>query len=374
MIYLDYSAHTPPSERTLETYLTAARQFPGNANARHTPGRAAAAEMARISVSIAAMLHANHHDIIFTSGASESNNTALQGIARMSRHHGKHILSTALEHASVSGCLTAMQEQGYEVELVPIDRNGQIDLEEFRAMIRPDTVLVAVCAVDSELGTVQPIGEIAEIVSRYPNCTLHVDATQAVGKLPMDLSDVDSCALSAHKFYGLGGSGLLIKRKDRIIEPLIHGGASTTIYRSGTPDVAAAAALETALSDALANLDVNRAATAQWNDLLRRALTVYPKVRVNSPAGAIPHILNLSVQEVKGSEFQQALDRHGVCVSVKSACSVEGTPSRAVFAVSRDRKNALCSWRISLSHRTTRAELEDFLGIFDQCYHELTER
>ena len=154
--------------------------------------------------------------------------------------------------------------------------------------------------------------------------------------------------------------------------PLIHGGESTTIYRSGTPTVALAASLETALEAAVGELPARTARVKEANAFLRDALSKYPKVHINSPENAIPHILNLSVENVKGTVFQRELDAEGVCVSVKSACSSDGLPSRAVFAVSRDRRNALSSWRISLSHLTTQEELNGFLHAFDACYTRLT--
>jgi cysteine desulfurase len=171
----------------------------------------------------------------------------------------------------------------------------------------------------------------------------------------------------------LNGSGLLFKRKEIVLEPLIHGGLSTTLYRSGTPTLALVAALDLALQQSLSHLPLHLQEVEQKNKIIRKALADYPKVVFNSPDHAIPHILNISVQGVKASVFQKALDEAGVCVSVKSACSVEGTPSRAVFAVSRDRKNALSSWRISLSHLTTEEEIHVFLQAFDGCYKELTK-
>ncbi|MGN1117865.1 MAG: cysteine desulfurase family protein [Acutalibacteraceae bacterium] len=373
MIYLDYSANTPCDERVLDTYLHTEKSYIGNPNSNHSAGREANAALSQITESIAARLGVQPAEIIYTSGASEANNLGIKGIARTSRHYGKHIISTPLEHASVSGPLTYLQEQGYEIDLVNIGRDGKIDLEHLRELLRKDTVLVAVCAVDSELGTVQPIHEIADILKDFPNCRFHVDATQAIGKVDFSFEGIDTACLAAHKFYGLNASGILLKRKELIIEPLIHGGVSTTLYRSGTPTLALAAALDTALALALRELTERNRIVQSYNTVLRNALLAYPKVRINSPDNAIPHILNISVQGVKASTFQSALDKAGVCVSVKSACSVEGTPSRAVFAVSRDRKNALSSWRISLSHLTTEDEIARFLKAFDGCYKELVK-
>ncbi len=286
----------------------------------------------------------------------------------------KTAIDAAIPHAKdFDDFLRLLQEQGYEIDLVDIRRDGTIDLEHLKELLRPDTIAVAVTLVDSELGGVQPVKEISEILQAWPNCHLHVDATQAVGKLPVSFEGVGTMRLTAHKFYGLNGIGLLLKRRRLALEPLIHGGESTTIYRSGTPTVALAASLETALNSAVNELPKRSARVKEANLYLRTALSKYPKVRINSPESAIPHILNLSVENVKGTVFQRELDAEGVCVSVKSACSSDGLPSRAVFAVSRDRKNALSSWRVSLRHLTTQEELDGFLRAFDACYTRLTQ-
>ena len=269
--------------------------------------------------------------------------------------------------------LRLLQEQGYEIDLLDVKQVGTVDLEHLKDLLRPDTICVAVTLVDSELGVVQPVQEIAAILKAYPHCHLHVDATQAVGKIPVSFEGVDTMSLTAHKFYGLNGIGLLIKRRNLALEPLIHGGESTTIYRSGTPTVALASSLACALDLAVTDLPGRVGHVAKLNAELRAALSTYPLVRINSPEHAIPHVLNLSVQNVKGTVFQRELDARGVCVSVKSACSSDGLPSRAVFAVSHDRRNALSSWRISLSHLTTEQEITDFMQAFDACYNALTQ-
>ena len=370
MIYLDYSANTPADPAVISKFAETERCCFGNPNSAHAAGRASAGELASVTKSVAERLGVMPEEIIYTSGASEANNLAIKGIARAQRHYGKHIITTPLEHPSVSGPLTFLQEQGYEIDLVNIGRDGRIDTENLSELLRDDTILVAVCAVDSELGVIQPIREISRILQGHPNCRLHVDATQAIGKTDFSFEGIDTVSLAAHKFYGLNGSGLLFKRKDIVIEPLIHGGTGASLYRSGTPTLALAAALDKALELSLSAREERYPYVQHLNDHLREALAAYPGVRINSPKNAAPHILNVSVSGVKGTDFQAALDRRGVCVSVKSACSVSGTPSRAVFAVSRDRKNALSSWRISLSHLTTEEEISEFLTIFDECYKE----
>ena len=374
MIYLDYSANTPVNPRVLEVYCRTEQNFIGNPNSTHCAGQAARQEMDRVTGLIAAQLGVLPEEIIYTSGATEANNLALKGMARAARHVGRHIISTPLEHSSVGATLTALQQQGYEIDLVDIKQDGTVDLAHLRELLRPDTILVAVTAVDSELGVVQPVTEIAALLKDYPHCHLHVDATQAVGKLPLpSFEGIDTLSLTAHKFYGLNGIGVLVKRRGLALEPLIHGGESTTIYRSGTPTVALACSLALALDKAMTELPERVERVRSLNARLRTELANYPKVRINSPEAAVPQILNLSVKDVKGTVFQRELDAHGVCVSVKSACSSDGLPSRAVFAVSRDRKNALSSWRISLSHLTTQEELDGFLRAFDACYTRLTQ-
>lgn len=369
-IYLDYSADTPVSEQVLSVYTKTARELFANPNAAHALGRAAKEAVDKALAATARLLNVSPEEIIFTGGASEANNLAVKGIAHSSRRRGRHIVSTFLEHSSVSGALTFLQEQGWEIDLVNIRPDGRVDTDHIKKLLREDTVLCAICAVDSELGTVQPISEIADIVRGYPNCRLHVDATQAVGKISVDISAADTASLAPHKLYGLKGSGVLYKKKGIVLEPLIHGGASTTVYRSGTPDAPAAAALAAALEEAMEKLDERYSRVAALNLFLRERISQEPRIRINSPENAVPHILNISVSGIKGEQMRRLLDERGVCISVKSACSVPNTPSRAVMAVTRDRKNALSSWRISLSHLTTEKELERFAEILDEIIKE----
>ena len=334
-IYLDYSADTPPDERVLSEYIKTASEDFANPNSAHGMGAAAKNVIDSSLAKTAELLNVSSDELIFSSGASESNNLAIKGIAWANRRRGKHIVSTFLEHSSVSGSLTYLQEQGWEIDLVNILPNGKVDTE------------------------------IAQIVSGYPNCRLHVDLTQAVGKIPLDLRGVHTAGLAPHKFYGLKGCGLLYKSKGTVIEPLIHGGASTTIYRSGTPDTPAAAAFVTALELALAEFDERYEHVKALNDRLREHFSGCGRIAINSPDDAVAHILNISVSGIKGEEMRRLLNERGVCVSVKSACSVANTPSRSVMAMTHDRKRALSSWRISLSHLTTDVELENFIMILD---------
>lgn len=357
MVYLDYAANTPCEEEVLESFMAAARDYIANPNSLHAPGRAANERMEQASEKIAELLGVKPNEIIYTSGASEANNLAIKGVARAYRQFGKHIISTALEHSAVSGALTYLQGQGYEIDLLDIKEDGTVDLDHLKELLRKDTVLVTIGYVDSELGVTQPIEEIAELLKAYPNCYFHTDATQAVGKIPVTLDGVDMMSFAPHKFFGLNGAGILVKKEHVMLEPIIHGGSSTTSYRSGTPVLAMAVATEKAMELAFERLEERLAYAKELNALLTEGLKGMKEVRINSTDKSIPYTVNLSVKGMKSEPLRAALEEEGYLVSPKSACSVPNTPSRAVMAVSRDRKTALSCIRISMSYRTTKEEV-----------------
>ncbi len=375
MVYLDYAANTPPDEDILNIYCDITRRYPGNPNGLYEAGRQAADVISAASQEILELMAAPGMEVVYTSGASEANNLALKGTARTYRENGRHIISTPLEHSSVSGALTWLQSQGYEIDLLEITAAGTVDLQHLQDLMREDTILVSVCAVDSEVGIVQPIEAIREIVSRYDNCFFHVDATQAVGKIPCPATGIDLMTFAPHKFYGLNGMGVLLKQEDLILEPLIHGGSSTTIYRSGTPVPAAAAATAAALRKALQELEPRRERVQAIKQRVAAALQQYPLVRINGSTtgeGTIPHVLNASIKGVKAVKLQAELDQRGVYLSPKSACTAPGAPSRAVYAITGDRKNAVGSFRMSFSHLLTDEAVTEFLQAFAESYHALT--
>lgn len=370
MIYLDYCAHTPASQRVLNTFLECERNYTGNANSNHSAGRKTARMIEETTEKIAELCGISPNEIIYTSGATEANNLAVKGIAASSRHVGKHIISTALEHSSISASLSALMASGYEIDLLRLDHNGRIDLEELEDLIRKDTCLVAVSACDSELGVIQPLREIEKIVRRYPECRLHIDATQAVGKIPFDFSIGDTVSFSPHKFFGLTGIGVLIRKEGVSLTPQISGGASTTVYRSGTPAAGLIASVLPALEDAIKDQKTNAGQVKLLHEYIAAALKENPGISVNSTTFSIPHILNLSIQGIKGSEAQRMLDEAGIAVSVKSACTADLLPSKSVLAVTGNRKRALESFRISLSHITAYEECDTLI----HALRKITER
>lgn len=371
-IYLDYAANTPVDSEVLNVFNEVTKTYFANPNSSHELGKIANAKINSSTENILNLFKSKSKlsedmEIIYTSGSSESNNLALKGIAHAYKENGRHIITTFLEHASVSGTLTNLKEEGYEIDVLNVNKDGKVDLDHLKELLRKDTILLSVCYVDSELGSIQPIREIVNILKDYPNCCFHVDSTQAIGKINVDLSGIDLITFAPHKFYGLNGFGALLKKKEIVLEPLIHGGASTSLYRSGTPVVGQIAAMEKALELSFNGLEDRYTYVLKLNKTIREKLKGYPNVQINTPDENNPFILNLGVNGVKAYEFKQELEKYGVCVSIKSACSVTISPSRPVMAITHDRKRAFSSWRISLSHLTTEDEINEFLDIFDKC-------
>lgn len=373
MIYLDYAANTPVDHEVLDSFCKESLHYIANPNSSHQFGREANTRMTLITEHIAELIGVKTSEIIYTSGASEANNLAIKGLVQAYRNNGRHIISTSLEHSSVSGALTYLQSIGYEIDLVDITKEGLVDLEHLKELLRADTVLVSICYVDSELGVIQPIDKIGDIIREYPDCYFHTDATQAVGKIPVSFDYVDCMTFTPHKFFGLNGCGILIKRESVILEPLLHGGTSTTLYRSGTPALGLAASIEKALAISISQLEERYQYVKHLNEDLINRLQALPKVRINSTKFSVPHIINLSVQGVKAAVFTEALGQEGICVSIKSACSVANTPSRPVYAVTKDKKNAMSSFRISISHLTTSEEMDLLMEAFLKCYEKLAK-
>ena len=372
MIYLDYSATTPVNQEVLDSFTKACNMYPGNPNSLHKLGVASKTMIDKATNQIASIMGVKAEEIIYTSGSSESNNLAIKGICLMHQNRGKHIITTDLEHSSIYGPIDYLLTLGFEVSYVKLTSEGKVDLDDLKRLMRDDTVLVTINSVNSELGIEQPVNEIGELLKNYPKCYFHVDMTQSVGKVNVNCSNIDLISFSAHKFFGLKGIGVLIKKERIEMEPLIHGGKSTTKYRSGTPALPLIVSLAKALRLATENLNNDYKYISELNSYLRSELKKYDKVFVNSPAAAIPHILNISVVGVKPETLLHALEEHEIYISTQSACSSSHSESRAVYAVTGDESRATSSVRISLSKLTTKNELDEFLNIFDKCYARLT--
>ena len=373
MIYLDYSATTPTSKEVLDSFNKASLDYIGNPNSLHTLGVKANELINKATEQIAKLLNVKPSEIIYTSGASESNNMAIKGICEKYSNRGKHIITTHYEHSSIYGPLGYLQDKGYEVDFVTENSDGTVNLENLKSLIREDTILVSVCAINSEIGIKQPINEIGKIIKeKNSKCFYHVDATQAISKIKVDLSNIDLVSFSAHKFFGIKGIGGLIKKEKIMLEPLIHGGKSTTIFRSGTPQLPLIVSTSKALRIALEDLDNKYNYVQDLNNYLKEELSKLENVYINSNDICIPHMLNISVVGIKPETFLHALEKYEVYISTQTACSSEKAISQSVYALTQDEERAKSSLRISLSYKTTKEELEEFLKIFKICLKELT--
>lgn len=372
MIYLDYSATTKTNDEVLDTFIKCSKEFIGNPNSLHLLGVKSKNMINSASKQIANLLNVKENEIIYTSGASESNNLAIKGICEKYKSRGKHIITTTLEHSSIDGPIDYLINNGYSVDYVKLNDDGTVNLEDLESLIRDDTILVSINAVNSEIGVLQPIDKIATILSKYPKCFFHSDMTQAIGKIKVDLNGIDLVSFSAHKFFGIKGIGVLIKKDKIELEPLIHGGKSTTNYRSGTPCLPLIVSISKALRLALENIENKEKYVSELNIYLKDKLSSYEKVKINSNDKCIPHILNISVLGVKPETMLHALEKYEVYISTKSACSKSNSKSKAVYNLTKDEERSVSSIRISLSHLTTKEEIDEFIKYFDICYKELT--
>ena len=371
MVYLDYSATTPINEEVLDTYVKVSKEYIGNPNSLHLLGVRSKNIIDLSTKQIKEILKVPNHEVIYTSGASESNNLALKGIAFEYKNRGNHIITTPLEHSSIVAPLNFLAKQGFEIDIVNLNEDGTVNINHLKELINDKTILVSISAVDSEIGIRQNIEEISKIVKNNPKCFFHVDATQAIGKVNINYEDVDLISFSAHKFFGPKGIGVLLKKENIVIQSQIQGGNSTTKYRSGTPATPLIVSIAKALRLCNQNLEDKINEIKKLNSIIRSKLSSYNNVHINSTDKSIPHILNFSVTKIKPETFLHALEEKNIFISTKSACSKNNSKSNSVMAVTKNEDYANYSLRISLSYLTTIEEINYFLEKFDECYNSL---
>ena len=352
MIYLDYSATTPVNKEVLDTFSKVSVDYVGNPNSLHSLGVDAKKLMDASVKQTADLLGVKENEIIFTSGASEGNNLAIKGIVSKYPNRGKHIITTKLEHSSILECVKYLEKIGYIIDYVNILDNGMIDINHFKSLLSKDTVLVTIHHVNSEVGFCQDIDEIGKILKDYPTTIFHVDGTQAVGKIPVSLDNVDLYSMSSHKFYGLKGIGCLVKKNNIEIEPIIHGGKSQTNYRSGTPALPLIASSAKALRLAITDLDKKYNYVLELSNYLKNELASINDIVINSNSNCIPHIVNISVLGIKPETMLHALEEEGIYISTKTACSKDNSDSLTLTTIGRDSIISGYSIRISISHLT----------------------
>lgn len=371
MIYLDHAASTQASKEVLESFQKTCINYPGNTNSYHKLGIESKNLMDTATKQIADLLKVKTSEIIYTSSSSESNNLAIKGIALKYQNRGKHIITTGLEHSSIYGPLNYLQTIGFEVEFVEIDENGKVNIKDLENKLRDDTILVSICSVNSELGVIQPIEEIAKKIKEHPKCFFHSDMTGSMGKINIPIENIDLITFSPHKFHGLTGTGCLIKKENIELVPLIHGGKSTTIYRSGTPALPLIVAFAKALRIALENLEQNYEHVQTINKYVRQELNKIDGITINTPNDSVPFVLNFSIEGVKPETFVHALEEEEIYISTQTACSIKGTMSQAIYNLTKDEERAKRSIRISFDGSTTKEEIDIFLNSLKNNYRKL---
>lgn len=373
MIYLDYSATTPVSYDVLESYNKACKEYIGNPNSLHSLGVKAKGLINGATKQISDLFNVLDSEIIYTSGATESNNMALIGTALANMKKGNHIIVSKLEHPSIYKICEYLETLGFEISYVNNQDDGLIDFEDLKHKVRPETILVSICAVNSETGVRQPLKMIRQIVKKENTATIiHSDMTQALGKIPVNFHDVDLASCSIHKIYGPKGIGLLYKNSRINLAPLIHGSSKENDLRPGTPPVPLIAAAAKAIRLAVQDLDRRETFIRRLNEKIVKELATYDGILINQTKYSIPHILNISLKNIRPETFIHAMEEYEIYLGTNTACS-SGDLSASVMALYNDRKRASSTIRISLSHLTTTDEINRFLSSFKVVYNKLND-
>lgn len=362
IIYLDYSATTKPDEVVIKRLNYIVKNYYANPNSKHLLGIKAKQLIDKSIKNICNYFNVSAEEIIFTSGASEANNMAIKGIIG-NNNLKKHIITTKFEHASVFGPISYLQNIGYKIDFVNLKKDGTVDLNHLKSLITDDTLLVTICAIDSEIGIIQPIKEIGLLLKNYSNVYFHSDITQCVGKYKIDLTYVDLASFSGHKIFCFKGIGGLIKKKHVKLLPLIHGGKSITSLRSGTPQTELIVSLSEAFNLFKDTVKVKYDYVYSLNLFLKKELLQINGIYINSNDKCIPNILNISILNKNSSKTQKYLEKHNIFVSTKTACATNNDLSLSVLTLTNDEKKAASSIRISLSFKTTKEELKQLVKI-----------
>lgn len=369
MIYLDNSATTRPYPEVLETFRKVSESFFANPSSIHGLGGRSEILLKETRAQAARLLKVDENELVFTSGGTEGNNLAIKGVALQYMTRGKHLITSNSEHPATLNAFAQLEALGFDVTYLPVDQKGQIKLDDLRQAIRPDTILVSLIHVNNELGSIQPVEAIGEVLSDYPKVFFHVDHVQGLTKVPLDFkrAKVDLCTMSGHKIHGPKGTGLLYVRSGLRISPLFSGGGQEQDRRSGTENLPGMAGMVKALRLTLEKGNEGRPLLAKLNHRLRDSLGSLPDVLINSPEETAPHILNISVLGVKPEVLIHSLEENEIYVSTKSACSSRGNEaSHVLLNIGIPENIAKQAIRISLSFETTSEEIETFLKVFHQ--------
>jgi cysteine desulfurase len=378
-IYLDCHSTTPLDPQALDAMMPYLTTEFGNASSKsHSFGWKAESAVEKARERVARLLGAHPKEIVFTSGATESNNFSIQGVAERYADRGKHIITSTIEHKCVLATCAAMEKKGFSVTYLPVDEHGLVRVKDFEAAIRPDTILASIMAANNETGTVQPIAELGAI-ARSRNVFLHTDAAQAVGKIPLDVNamKIDLLSLSAHKFYGPKGMGaVFVRRKDPRVEPapLLFGGGQENGFRSGTLNVAGIVGMGFAAETARNKLDAEIARLSYLRDMLHHGLLErLGTVHLNGhPTDRLPGSLNVSFPYVESDSLVASLKN--IAISSTSACmSAAAIPSYVLAAMGIDTDRIHGSVRFGLGRFTTEEEIVYTIDTVSQSVKQLQQ-
>lgn len=375
MIYFDNSATTKPYPEALATYTEVASKIWGNPSSLHNLGSQATRILEASRKQIASLLGKKAEEIFFTSGGTEGDNWAIKGVAFEKAPYGKHVIVSAIEHPAVKESALWLQGQGFEVDLAPVDARGFVQVEELEKLLRPDTTLVSIMAVNNEVGSIQPIQDIADLLADRPTITFHVDGVQALAKIATSLylpERVDLATFSSHKFHGLRGVGFLYLKEGKKISPLLTGGGQEKDLRSTTENLAGIAATAKALRLAMERQEDFERKCHQLKEVIREELAHYPDVTIFSgDEGFAPHILTFGIKGVRGEVIVHAFEEYEIYISTTSACSSKaGKPAGTLIAMGVDKALAQTAVRLSLDLENDMSQVEQFLTKFKLIYEK----
>lgn len=375
MIYFDNSATTKPYPEALATYTEVATRIWGNPSSLHNLGSQSTRILEASRKQIAELIGKKADEIYFTSGGTEGDNWILKGVAFEKAPYGKHIIVSDIEHPAIKESAAWLKTQGFEVDYAPVDARGFVKVDALASLLRPDTTLVSVMAVNNEIGSIQPIHEIAALLEDRPTISFHVDAVQALAKVATEVylpERVDFATFSSHKFHGLRGVGFVYIKEGKKITPLLTGGGQEKEMRSTTENVAGIAATAKALRLAMENQEAFASKTQQMKEVIRKELANYPDVTVFSGEDHFaPHILTFGIKGVRGEVVVHAFEEFDIYISTTSACSSKaGKPAGTLIAMGVDKSIAQTAVRLSLDIENDMSQVEQFLTKFKLIYEQ----
>lgn len=375
MIYFDNSATTKPYPEALATYTEVATRIWGNPSSLHNLGSQATRILEASRKQIAELIGKKAEEIYFTSGGTEGDNWILKGVAFEKAPYGKHIIVSDIEHPAIKESAAWLKTQGFEVDYAPVDARGFVKVDALASLLRPDTTLVSVMAVNNEIGSIQPIHEIAALLEDRPTISFHVDAVQSLAKVATEVylpERVDFATFSSHKFHGLRGVGFVYIKEGKKITPLLTGGGQEKEMRSTTENVAGIAATAKALRLAMENQEAFANKTQQMKEVIRKELANYPDVTIFSGEDHFaPHILTFGIKGVRGEVVVHAFEEFDIYISTTSACSSKaGKPAGTLIAMGVDKSIAQTAVRLSLDLENDMSQVEQFLTKFKLIYEQ----